>query len=249
MTAPDCTQIVGAVVDLDGWMTAAQGERLCAAAGRSMPGSRIVEIGSFRGKSTVVLAASAPEGAEVIAIDPHAGTDRGPNEISGFDRAAEDDFAVFHGNLESFGVAARVRHVREFSDRAHEAVEDPIAVLYIDGAHRYRPALADITHWGRRVNDGGTLLIHDAFSSIGVTLAICRRLMFGGRFRYVGRSGSLVEYRADLGSGLVDRLGNAARQMLQMGWFVRNLALKLALTVGLGRLARRLGRREPVWPY
>jgi hypothetical protein len=249
VTPADCDGIVRGVADLDGWMTAAQGQRLCDAARRSGPGARIVEIGSFRGKSTVVLASAAPEAAEVIAIDPHAGTDRGPNEISGFDEAAEDDFAVFHANLNAYGLKERVHHVREFSDRAHSSVEDPIDLLYIDGAHRYRPAVTDITEWGHRVSDGGTLLIHDAFSSIGVTLAVCRRLIFGSRYRYVGRSGSLVEYRADLGPGLRVRARNSVRQMLQMGWFVRNVALKIAITIGLGRLARRCGRREPVWPY
>ena len=42
----------------------------------------------------------------------------------------------------------------------------PIDVLYIDGAHRYGPARADIRDWGARVTDGGTMLIHDSFSSI-----------------------------------------------------------------------------------
>ena len=46
------------------------------------PGARIVEIGSFRGRSAIVLARAAPEGAEVVAIDPHLGSDRGPQEIA-----------------------------------------------------------------------------------------------------------------------------------------------------------------------
>ncbi len=37
--------------DVDGWMTADQGRRLFAAAARCRPGGRIVEIGSFRGRS------------------------------------------------------------------------------------------------------------------------------------------------------------------------------------------------------
>ena len=102
-------------------------------------------------------------------------------------------------------MAGRVRHVASFSDRAHADVDDPIDVLYIDGAHRYGPARADIRDWGRRVSDGGTMLIHDSFSSVGVTLAIARELVAGRRFRYVGRSRSLAEYRADLGAG--DRAG------------------------------------------
>ena len=86
------------------------------------------------------------------------------------------------------------------------------------------------------------MLIHDSFSSIGVTLAIARELLFGRRFRYVGRSRSLAEYRADLSGG--DRAGNAVRQLAQLPWFVRNVGLKVLLSVGLGKLARRLGLRR-----
>ena len=77
--------------------------------------------------------------------------------------------------------------------------------------------------------DGGTLLIHDAFSSVGVTLAILRELVPGRRFRYVGRSRSLAEYRrrpADAGGS---RARNAPRQLAQLPWFARNVALKVAL--------------------
>ena len=178
-----------------------QGRRLYAAATRCPAGGRIVEIGSFQGRSTIVLASGAPSSVEIVAIDPHAGNDRGPQEIAGFVDEAAGDRAAFEANLARAGVAERVRHVARFSDAAHAEVDDPIDVLYIDGAHRYGPARADIRDWGRRVGDGGTMLIHDSFSSIGVTLAIVRELVLGRRFRYVGRSRSLAEYRADLSGG------------------------------------------------
>lgn len=242
-------ELAPAVEALDGWMTPAQGRRLYEAARRCPPGGRVVEIGSFRGKSTVVLATAAPPDAEVVAIDPHAGNDRGPNEIEGFAAEAADDHEVFLCNLRDFGVVERVRHVRAFSGDAHGEVADPIDVLYVDGAHRFAPARADLRDWGRRVAPGGTLLVHDAFSSVGVTLAIVVELFAGRRFRYCGRSGSLVEYRADLGPGLGARAADAGRQALQLPWFARNLALKIAITLGLGKLMRRLGRPEPTWPY
>ena len=163
--------------DVEGWMTDEQGRRLYAAAARCPAGGRIVEIGSFQGRSTIVLASAAPAGVEVVAIDPHAGNDRGPQEIAGYADEAAGDRAAFEANLARAGVADRVRHVASFSDDAHGEVDDPIDVLYIDGAHRYGPARADIRDWGRRVGDGGTMLIHDSFSSIGVTLAIVRELV------------------------------------------------------------------------
>src|SRR3954470_19468452 len=99
----------------EGWLTDAQADRLAAAAWRLGTGARVVEIGSFRGRSTIVLARAAPADAEVVAIDPHLGSDRGPQEIAAQPVLGEDDHVVFRANLERAGVAGRVRHVRRLS--------------------------------------------------------------------------------------------------------------------------------------
>ena len=226
--------------DLDGvagWLTDGQALRLWARASALTPPARIVEIGSFQGRSTVVLARAAVEGVELVAIDPHAGNDRGPQEISGFEAEAENDNAVFEANLTAAGVRDRVRHVRAFSADAHGEVDDPIDLLYIDGAHRYGPALDDIRRWGARVRDGGTMLIHDSFSSIGVTGAIATALATSGEFTYVGRTGSLAEYRRTAPASVAT---NALRQAAQLPWFAKNVVLKALIA------AKVLHRP---WPY
>jgi len=242
-------ELLNSVSGVDGWMSPDQAERLYRAAAGTHPGDTVVEIGSFRGRSTIVLAGAAPDGVQIVAIDPHAGNDRGPQEIDGFQAAAATDHEVFNANLAAAGVAQRVRHVRAFSDAAHAEVQGEVAVLYVDGAHRYSPARTDIREWGRRVSPGGTMLIHDSFSSLGVTLAILRELMFGARWRYVGRARSLTEYRADLDATWPSRLGNAARQALQLPWFLKNLLVKVLITLKLGGLLRKVTGREPEWPY
>lgn len=238
-----------AVAGVDGWMSPDQAERLYRAAAGTHAGDTIVEIGSFRGRSTIVLASAAPEGVGIVAIDPHAGNDRGPQELEGFAAAAATDHDVFNANLAAAGVTDRVHHVRAFSDAAHGEVEGELAVLYVDGAHRYAPALTDIRDWGARVSPGGTMLIHDSFASVGVTLAVIRELMFGGRWRYVGRARSLAEYRADLDGTWRSRLGNGARQALQLPWFVKNLLVKVMISCKLGGLMKKVTGRDPEWPY
>ncbi|MDG2039700.1 MAG: class I SAM-dependent methyltransferase, partial [Ilumatobacter sp.] len=192
---PDLAGTMELVANVEGWMSPGQAATLFEAAVNCPSGGVIVEIGSFRGRSTIVLATAADPSVQVVAIDPHAGNDRGPQEIDGFENEAADDHGLFAANLAAAGVADRVRHIREFSDAALDVIDHEIDVLYIDGAHRYAPARADICAWGDRVNDGGTMLIHDSFSSVGVTLAILRSLVFGGRFRYVGRARSMTIYR------------------------------------------------------
>lgn len=232
---------------VDGWLTPEQGWKLFDAAGRLGPGATIVEIGSFRGRSTIVLAASGPGGSEVVAIDPHGGGDRGPQEITPDAARGDADHAAFTGNLAAAGVASRVRHVRKLSADALDDVSGDVDLLFVDGAHRLGPARADIVRWGDRVGDGGTMLVHDAFSSVGVTLALLSTTAISRRWRYMGRTGSLAEYlRTDLSAS--ERLTDAIRQAAQLPWFVRNLAIKCLIVARLGRLTRLLGHRGG-WPY
>ena len=233
---------------VEGWLTRDQAQRLWDAATRVPPAGMVVEIGSFRGRSAIVMASALADGARLVAIDPHAGGDRGPQEIEAEAGRGEDDNRAFDANLRAAGVESRVEHVRQMSSHAYAAVDDAIDVLYVDGAHRFAPARDDIVGWGARVRDGGTMLVHDSFSSIGVTLATLASITFGSRWRYVGRTSSLAEYRREsLGAGA--RAANAGRQLAQLPWFVRNVIVKIAIVSRLRPLARLMGHRGDDWPY
>jgi len=219
---------------VEGWLTEAQARRLWDSARTVPSGGLVVEIGSFRGRSAVVMASALSDGARMVCIDPHAGGDRGPQEIAPEAERGDADNQAFRANLASAGVAERVEHVRLMSSDALPAVNGEIDVLYVDGAHRFGPARDDLVRWGNRVREGGAMLVHDSFSSIGVTLALLRHVTFGG-WTYVGRSGSMAEFRHVRGG-----LASAARQLAQLPWFARNVVVK---TMILARL-----RRGP-WPY
>ena len=250
MTPPTSTfdDTFRSIAEVEGWMTEGQARRLWDRASTLEPGQQVVEIGSYHGRSAIVLATAAPEGVQVVAVDPHAGNDRGPQQIRGQAEEGQRDHETFLANLERAGVRHRVRHVRRASQEAGAEIDGPVHLLYIDGAHRYRPALDDVRGWGARVVDGGTLLIHDSFSSIGVTLALVTALFFGGRYRYLGRVGSMAEYRRERLTG-AERARNAARQAAELPWFVRNVVIKVLIVAHLGRLTRLLGHRQPTWPY
>ena len=233
--------------EAEGWLTDAQAGRLGTAAARVPDAGRIVEIGSFRGRSTIVLASSAAAAVEVVAIDPHGGGDRGPNEYDPDAERGDADNAAFRANLARAGVAERVRHVRLGSGQAHGEVSGEIDLLFVDGAHRYRFAKPDIEQWGERVRPGGTLLIHDSYNAVGVMLAQLRLLFAGGGYRYLGRSGSLAEYRREPLRG-PERVRNGLRQAAELPYFVRNCVVKLALVARLRPVARALGEHGD-WPY
>jgi hypothetical protein len=244
-------EALSAVSGVEGWMSDGQARRLWECARAVPPGGRVVEIGSFRGRSAIVLALGVAGRAEVVAIDPHAGNDRGPQEIHGSLTVGEGDHAAFLANLEGAGVREAVRHVRQPSQEALDAVAGPIDLLYVDGAHRFAPARDDIARWGARVRPGGRMLVHDSFSSIGVTLALLRLLLVGGSFVYVGRERSLAEYRR-VGRALSfgERLRNAARQLAELPWFARNVLIKVAIVLRAPpALLRLLGHSSRDWPY
>jgi predicted O-methyltransferase YrrM len=224
-----------AVDGIGGWLTEEQAHVLYDRAASLPAGARIVEIGSYHGRSTIILALAAPE-AEVVAIDPFAAEQIATRERLREADVGESDLETFESNLERAGVRERVRHVRAFSSDALAHVGGEVDLLYVDGAHDLRNALGDIRGWGARVRDGGTMLVHDSFSAVGVTLAEIAALFLSDRFRYVGRSRSLAEYRREP----VRRLVNSLRQAAQLPWFVRNLLVKVAFVAT---------RRDDPFPY
>jgi predicted O-methyltransferase YrrM len=237
MHGPDSTfdDALDAIDGVEGWLTPGQARCLFDAAHQVPPGGRIVEIGSFRGRSTIVLALGAPPGVDIVAIDPHAGNDRGPQELSGFEAEADHDHQVFLGNLEKAGVLDRVTVVRKFSGDAHGDVAGQVDLLWVDGAHRFRPAYDDLREWGDRVTPGGRMLVHDSWSSVGVTLATLAAVTAKGGWRYDGRERSLAAYtRTDASAS------NRARQLRELPWFAGNVARKLSIVVR---------RSDDPWPY
>jgi SAM-dependent methyltransferase len=226
---------LAAIEGVEGWLTEGQARLLFETAREVPADGTIVEIGSFRGRSTIVLALGADPSVEVVAIDPHAGNDRGPQEIGGFAAEAEGDHQVFLANLDRAGVRERVRVLRRFSGEAHDDVEGHVDLLWVDGAHRARPAHQDLRRWGDRVRPGGRMLVHDSWCSVGVTLATLVAVTASGEWRYDGREGSLAAYTRVPASR-----GNRWKQLTELPWFAKNVATKAKIVVT---------RSKAPWPY
>jgi predicted O-methyltransferase YrrM len=240
--------VVLAASQVEGWLTDEQAHQLWHSASPLEPKQRIVEIGSFRGRSTIALALAAPEGVEILAIDPHSGVDRAPQESKLNLEVGAEDAQIFASNLRRFGVTEKVSHIQKTSELAQGDVPRPVDVLFIDGAHGVRSARQDILFYGDLVPDGGTMLIHDSFSSMGVTLALVSTLFSSRQFRYAGRTGSLAVYeRADLSPA--ERLRNLRIQLAQLPWFARNMVIKGLVVLHQDRLVRALGHTTGPWPF
>jgi hypothetical protein len=245
----ELASVLAAIEPIEGWLTTAQAEHLWDAARRPRPPARIVEIGSFRGRSTIVLALAAAPGVEVVAIDPHRGGDRGPREIRPQPELGQADYEAFLDNLARAGVGDRVQHVRRPSWAALPEVVGPVELLFVDGAHRLGLARCDLREWGARVPAGGRMLVHDAFSSVGVTLALACEVIAREGWRYRGRVGSLADYERTRERSRRGRARELAAALAELPWFGRNLIVKALLVVRLPAAARLLGHRSGSWPH
>lgn len=220
--------------DIPGWLTRAQAARLHHEASLVPPGGTAVEIGSHFGRSAVVTALGLPAGARLVAIDPFGAAWRyGTSETE----------AGFRANLARAHVTDRVEVRVQTSREALRSWDTPVDLVYVDGKHDAFSLIHDMG-WSAHLRPGATILVHDSFSSLGVTLGILFRLLGSRRLRYTGRDGSLARFEVGR-----PRVGDRVRMLAQLPWFARNLFIKVLLRLRLTPLAARLGHHDPADPY
>ena len=171
---------------VEGWLSDAQGRALFLAAAETDGRGAIVEIGSWKGRSTTWLASGARlAGRRVYAIDPH----RRSREYPGAETLDE-----FLGNLARNDLAAVVEPLVMTSEEAAARIEGPVELLFIDGDHSYEAVRRDAELWLPRLIDGGTVMFHDVATAAYsgprrvVREMVCRSPWFKG----IRRVGSMV---------------------------------------------------------
>jgi predicted O-methyltransferase YrrM len=117
-----------------------------------------VEIGRFKGGSTVVFASALPDGVELWSYDLHVAL---RPDMPGAELDAELEAA-----LDRLGVAGRA-HVLVADSRKVAPPAESLELLFVDGDHSYEGARADYDRWSPLVRPGGHLLFHDAVDAGG----------------------------------------------------------------------------------
>ena len=141
---------------IEGWLLESEGKWLFHAA-RSLPrDATIVEIGSFKGRSTCCLAAGCRGSQKrVFAIDAFDG---------GVDLPSVNTLPDFSRNLLVCGVSSYVEPVVGLSSKVARTWRRPIHLLFIDGSHAYEDVLADFAGFFPRVVPGGIIAFHDVIN-------------------------------------------------------------------------------------
>jgi len=119
---------------------------------------RIVEIGSYRGKSCVILALGAEDvNGRVTAIDPHMNLGSLDNTLYG-----QGDADEFYAAIARHNVAHRVTKLKMTSAEALSKWNNAeIDLLWIDGDHSYDGIRFDLEKWSPFVRPGGIIAAHD----------------------------------------------------------------------------------------
>lgn len=221
---------------IPGWLTEDQGRLLFDTVEALPERPLIVEIGSHQGKSTIVLATAArARGGRVVAVDPF---------VDGrlFGGVTTKD--KFEHNVVTADLADTVTLLTDYSTRARQGWNRPFECLYIDGKHDYW-TLADDLKWARHLPAGAPILVHDCYSSIGVTIGVLVHVLPSRRMRYERRAGSMALFRVGAPS-FQDRL----RIVREVPWWLRNVAVKVLLRLRLRPVAARVfGHEGPYDPY
>jgi len=166
---------------------------LLAAYSASTVRGHIVEIGSFKGRSTIILATVARHYGlpPVVAIDPH-----NFNSIElQHHRVSEDSssFAEFQSNLKAAGVSDVVEVHRAYSADLTANWNRPIGFLWIDGDHSYRGAKLDFDGFSPYLVDRGFVAFHDALHEFaGPIRVFAEDVLRSDRFGASGFVGSIA---------------------------------------------------------
>ncbi len=145
---PHLKEVRRIVQDIDGLITDQEGECLYWLARNSFSEGVIVEIGSWKGKSTVWLAKGSEAGnkSKVYAIDTH-------EELS--------TELAFRENIRKADANEIIVPMIMKSEQATRGWKEPIKLLWIDGSHKYEDVKLDFLLWAPYLELGGTIAFHD----------------------------------------------------------------------------------------
>ena len=117
--------------------------------------SKALEIGSYMGESTKIMAASGIFN-EIVCVDPFEGKESF-NNIFGYDWKEVE--AEFNNNIKYFDF---INHVKDYSYNILDNYNNEyFDFVYIDASHEYEDVLRDIKQCIRVVRKGGLIAGHD----------------------------------------------------------------------------------------
>lgn len=201
---------------IEGWLSDREGEFLYYTAKNCEGKGVIVEIGSWKGKSTIFIGKGALAGKriKVYAIDPHTGS---PENIKVLGKVwTYDDFKK---NIENAGLNDIVIPIVKTSEEAAKNFTDPVEFIFIDGVHEYEMVKQDFELWFPKLIDGGIIAIHDTVAP-GPKKVVKKYIYKSKYFKNVGFVDTIAFAQKTKQSSFKDRLKNKYQLYLRNIYFL-----------------------------
>jgi predicted O-methyltransferase YrrM len=197
--------------EVEGLLEEREGLLLYVLARRAGEIGNVVEIGSYKGRSTWYLAKGLEDAASryrVVALDPHL-------------EGTEQDFRA---NLERTGIGPRVDARTAYAEEVVGTFTDEIGLLWIDGDHAYAAVRRDFEQWFPRLRAGGWIAFHDTVNHWHGPTRLARELL-GRRddLSDIGVIGSITFARKTTPATRNRIEGMAARLGFEIATLVRSL--------------------------
>lgn len=163
----------------------------------------IVEVGSWKGRSTVVLATAAMSQRHrdwwaeplVHAVDTFEGS---PEQWARNKGQKFSLYPAFEANLAKAGVSACVATWRGRSVEVARQWHGPVGLLFLDGDHAYESVAADVEAWAPHLRAGGYLAMHDTGGQKPGPTRLYRELLERPDWTPAGQHGGLGVLRKAL---------------------------------------------------
>ena len=167
-----------------------EADLLLRLANKDDPAGCIVEVGSYRGRSTVALAQGAGS-SPVFAIEPHEPFKGVFGGVFG-----PADRAAFFRTMLSSRAYERVRLVNLSSEVITPGWQMPVRLLWIDGDHSYEGVRRDWDAWNPHLVAGAAVAFDDSTDKSAGPHRLIGELIDAGELAVVERVGKVTALRA-----------------------------------------------------
>jgi predicted O-methyltransferase YrrM len=149
----------------------------------------IIEVGSYRGRSSVFLGKGSLDGAniQVYAIDPHKNFIGVLGGVFG-----PKDRTVFYRTMLENGCSEIVSLINLSSEVFSSSWIEPISLLWIDGDHSYDGVKKDFECWAPHLQDNAAIAFDDATDPSLGPIKLIDELISSKRFEKVISVGKVV---------------------------------------------------------
>lgn len=193
------------VAPIEGWLTKSEAEFLYKEASRLSNGSVIVEIGSWKGRSTICLGLGVRncKGTKIYAIDPHTGASEQKRRLG-----KVDTYKEFISNTKKTGVSKFIIPVRTTSEEAAKKLKGEVDFVFVDGAHEYAFVKKDWELWFPRLKTGKLIAFHDCWHMPGVHLQTAKILLVSNKIKNPKLIDTITAFEKVDKNTLLDRVNN-----------------------------------------